>query len=83
MFLPVARRQFPEIVDLWLPPEACSYRIAVASIKQRYPGQARRLMLGLSAMLPQFTYTKMLIIVDDDINVRDWADVMWDELGIS
>ncbi len=77
VFLPVARRQFPEIVDLWLPPEACSYRIAVASIKKRYPGQARRLMLGLWSMLPQFTYTKMLIIVDDDINVRDWADVMW------
>ncbi len=77
IFLPVAKRQFPEIVDLWLPPEACSYRIAVASIKKRYPGQARRLMMGLWSMLPQFSYTKLLIIVDDDINVRDWADVMW------
>jgi len=77
VFLPVAKRQFPEIVDLWLPPEACSYRIAVASIKKRYPGQARRLMMGLWSMLPQFSYTKLLIIVDDDINVRDWADVMW------
>jgi 4-hydroxy-3-polyprenylbenzoate decarboxylase len=77
VFLPVARRQFPEIVDLWLPPEACSYRIAVASIKKRYPGQARRLMMGLWSMLPQFSYTKLLIIVDDDVNVRDWADVMW------
>jgi 4-hydroxy-3-polyprenylbenzoate decarboxylase len=77
LFLPVARRQFPEIVDLWLPPEACSYRIAVASIAKRYPGQARRLMLGLWSMLPQFSYTKLLILVDEDIDVRDWADVMW------
>ncbi|NVN88240.1 MAG: UbiD family decarboxylase [Rhodopseudomonas sp.] len=77
VFLPVARRAFPEIVDLWLPPEACSYRIAVASISKRYPGQARRLMMGLWSMLPQFSYTKLLIIVDDDVNVRDWADVMW------
>lgn len=77
LFLPLVRRQFPEIIDLWLPPEACSYRIAVASIAKRYPGQARRLMLGLWSMLPQFSYTKLLIIVDDDIDVRDWADVMW------
>jgi 4-hydroxy-3-polyprenylbenzoate decarboxylase len=77
VFLPIARRQFPEIIDLWLPPEACSYRIAIASIHKRYPGQARRLMLGLWSMLPQFTYTKLLIIVDGDINVRSWADVMW------
>jgi 4-hydroxy-3-polyprenylbenzoate decarboxylase len=77
VFLPVARRAFPEIVDLWLPPEACSYRIAVASIHKRYPGQARRLMMGLWSMLPQFSYTKFLIIVDADINVREWADVMW------
>ncbi|MCK7474388.1 MAG: UbiD family decarboxylase [Rhodopseudomonas palustris] len=66
-----------EIVDLWLPPEACSYRIAIAAIAKRYPGQARRLMMGLWSMLPQFSYTKLLIIVDEDINVRDWADVMW------
>lgn len=77
LFLPLARRQFPEIVDLWLPPEACSYRIAVASIAKRYPGQARRLMLGLWSMLPQLTYTKLLIVVDEDVDVRDWADVMW------
>lgn len=77
IFLPLVRRQFPEIVDLWLPPEACSYRIAVAAIAKRYPGQARRLMLGLWSMLPQFTYTKMLIVVDEDIDVRDWAAVMW------
>ncbi len=77
IFLPIARRQFPEIVDLWLPPEACSYRMAVASIKKRYPGQARRLMMGLWSMIPQLTYTKTLIIVDDDIDPRDWQDVMW------
>jgi 4-hydroxy-3-polyprenylbenzoate decarboxylase len=77
LFLPLVRRQFPEVVDLWLPPEGCSYRIAVASIAKRYPGQARRLMLGLWSMLPQLIYTKMLIVVDDDIDVRDWADVMW------
>ena len=77
IFLPLVRRQFPEIVDLWLPPEACSYRIAVASIAKRYPGQARRLMLGLWSMLPQFTYTKMLIVVDEDIDVRDWKEVIW------
>jgi 4-hydroxy-3-polyprenylbenzoate decarboxylase len=77
LFVPLARRQFPELADLWLPPEACSYRIAVASISKRYPGQARRLMLGLWSMIPQLTYTKLLIVVDDDIDVRSWADVMW------
>jgi 4-hydroxy-3-polyprenylbenzoate decarboxylase len=77
LFAPLARRQFPEIVNLWLPPEACSYRIAVVSINKRYPGQARRLMLGLWSMLPQMTYTKLLIVVDADIDVEDWQDVMW------
>lgn len=77
VFAPIARRQFPEIADIWLPPEACSYRMAVVSINKRYPGQARRLMLGLWSMLPQFTYVKTLIVVDSDINVRDWEDVMW------
>lgn len=77
LFVPMVRRQLPEVVDLWLPPEACSYRMAVASIKKRYPGQARRVMLALWSLLPQFTYTKFLIIVDDDIDVRSWADVMW------
>jgi 4-hydroxy-3-polyprenylbenzoate decarboxylase len=71
------RKQFPEIVDFHLPPEACSYRIAVVSMKKRYAGQARRLMLGLWSMLPQLTYTKLLIVVDDDVDVRNWADVMW------
>ena len=77
LLLPVVRQQFPEIVDLWLPPEACSYRIAVAAIAKRYPGQARRIMLGLWSLLPQFTYTKLLILVDRDIDVRDWRDVTW------
>jgi 4-hydroxy-3-polyprenylbenzoate decarboxylase len=77
LFLPLVRRQFPEIADLWLPPEACSYRIAVVAIAKRYPGHARRIMMGLWSLLPQLTYTKMLIIVDEDINVREWADVMW------
>lgn len=77
LFLPIARKQFPEIVDLWLPPEACSYRAMVVSIDKRYPGQARRLMMGLWSMLAQFSYTKLIIVVDADIDVRSWSDVMW------
>lgn len=77
LFVPLVRKQFPEIVDFHLPAEACSYRIAVVSMKKRYAGQARRLMLGLWSMLPQLTYTKLLIVVDDDVDVRNWADVMW------
>ncbi|HHN73100.1 MAG TPA: UbiD family decarboxylase, partial [Thermopetrobacter sp.] len=77
VFLPLLRQQFPEIVDFWLPPEGCSYRIGIARIRKRYPGQARRLMMGLWSFLPQFSYTKMLIVVDEDIDARDWADVMW------
>ncbi|MEY9878935.1 UbiD family decarboxylase [Bradyrhizobium sp. USDA 329] len=77
LFVPLIRQQFPEVTDCWLPPEACSYRIAVAAIKKRYPGQARRLMLGLWSMLPQFSYTKLLIVVDEDIDIRDWRAVMW------
>ncbi len=77
LFLPLARQHLPEIVDLWLPPEACSYRIAVVAIDKRYPGQARRVMLGLWSLLPQFTYTKLIIVVDRDIDVRDWRSVMW------
>lgn len=77
LFLPLVKRQFPEIVDLWLPPEACSYRAIVVSIHKRYPGQARRIMLGLWSMLPQFSYTKLIIVVDPDVDVRNWSDVMW------
>ncbi|AHM05501.1 3-polyprenyl-4-hydroxybenzoate carboxy-lyase [Roseibacterium elongatum DSM 19469] len=75
--LPTMRAQIPEIRDLWLPPAACSYRIAVVSIDKRYPGQARRVMMGLWGMLPQFSYTKMVIVVDDDIDPKNWDDVAW------
>lgn len=75
--IPTMRRQMPEIADVWLPPEACSYRMAIISIRKSYPGQARRVMMGLWGMLPQFNYTKTIIVVDDDIDVRDWKDVAW------
>ncbi|HWK38521.1 MAG TPA: UbiD family decarboxylase [Hyphomicrobium sp.] len=77
LFVPVLRSQLPEVVDCWFPPDACSYRIAIVSIRKSYAGQARRIMMGLWGMLPQFSYTKLIIVVDDDINVRDWADVSW------
>jgi 4-hydroxy-3-polyprenylbenzoate decarboxylase len=77
LFVPLARQQFPEIVDLWLPPEACSYRTMVVAIDKRYPGQARRVMMGLWSMLPQFSMTKLIIAVDPDIAVRNWSDVLW------
>ncbi len=77
VYLPVLQQQFPEVKDYWLPPEACSYRIAVVSIKKLYPGHARRIMMGLWSCLPQFNYTKLIIVVDDDINVRNWQDVIW------
>jgi len=75
--LPMIRRQIPEIRDLWLPPEACSYRMAIIAIDKRYPGQARRVMLALWGLLAQFSYTKTIIVVDDDIAIRDWRDVAW------
>lgn len=75
--LPVVRAQIPEVRDLWLPPAACSYRIAVVAIDKRYPGQARRVMMALWGMLPQFSYTKMLVVVDADIDARDWDDIAW------
>jgi 4-hydroxy-3-polyprenylbenzoate decarboxylase len=75
--LPTIRQQIPEIVDLWLPPAACSYRMAVVSIAKRYPGQARRVMMALWGMLAQFSYTKTIVVVDDDVNPRDWSDVAW------
>lgn len=77
IFLPLVKRQFTEIVDLWMPPEACSYRVMVASIDKRYPGQAKRVMMGLWSMLPQFSYVKLIILVDPDIDVHNWADVIW------
>ncbi len=77
VFIPLLQQQFPEIVDFWLPPEACSYRIAVVSMKKAYPGHAKRVMMGAWSYLRQFMYTKWVIVVDDDINARDWKDVMW------
>ncbi len=77
VFIPLLQQQFPEIVDFWLPPEGCSYRIAVISMKKAYPGHAKRVMMGAWSFLRQFMYTKFLIIVDDDIDARDWKDVMW------
>ena len=77
VFLPLVQQQFPEVRDCWMPPEAASYRIAVISIAKRYPGHARRMMMGLWSLLPQFAYTKLVIVVDDDIDARDWRDVMW------
>lgn len=77
IFKPLLKAQLPEILDLWLPPEACSYRIAVLSIAKKYPGQARRVMMGFWSLLPQFSMTKMVIVVDDDTDIRSWPDVMW------
>jgi 4-hydroxy-3-polyprenylbenzoate decarboxylase len=77
LFIPLIQQQFPEIVDFWLPPEGCSYRIAVISMKKAYAGHAKRVMMGAWSYLRQFMYTKFLIIVDEDIDARDWKDVMW------
>ena len=77
VFMPLVQQAFPEVTDCWLPPEAASYRIAVIAIDKRYAGQARRVMMGLWSMLPQFNMTKLIIIVDKHINARSWSDVMW------
>ncbi len=77
LFIPLFIQQFPEVVDFWLPPEGCSYRVAVVSIKKAYPGHAKRIMMGVWSYLRQFLYTKFVIVVDDDINVRKWEDVIW------
>ena len=77
VFIPLLRQQFPEIVDFWLPPEGCSYRIAVVSMRKAYAGHAKRVMMGVWSYLRQFMYTKWVIVVDDDIDARDWKDVMW------
>lgn len=77
VFVPLIKKQFPEIVDFYLPPEGCSYRMAVVSIKKQYPGHAKRIMLGVWSFLRQFMYTKFVVITDDDINVRSWPDVIW------
>ena len=77
VFVPVLQKQFPEIVDFYLPPEGCSYRLAVVSIKKQYPGHAKRIMMGIWSFLRQFMYTKFVVVVDDDINIRQWEDVIW------
>ena len=77
VFVPILQKQFPEIIDFYLPPEGCSYRMAVISMKKQYAGHAKRVMLGTWSFLRQFMYTKFVIVVDDDINVRDWQDVIW------
>jgi 4-hydroxy-3-polyprenylbenzoate decarboxylase len=77
VFVPILQKQFPEIIDFYLPPEGCSYRFAVVSIKKQYPGHAKRIMMGVWSFLRQFMYTKFVIIVDDDVNTRDWKDVIW------
>ncbi|MEI6069655.1 MAG: 4-hydroxy-3-polyprenylbenzoate decarboxylase [Methylococcaceae bacterium] len=77
VFIPILQKQFPEIVDFYLPPEGCSYRMAVISMKKQYPGHAKRVMLGTWSFLRQFMYTKFVIVVDDDIDVRNWKDVIW------
>ncbi len=77
VFVPILRKQFPEIVDFYLPPEGCSYRMAVVSIAKRYPGHAKRVMFGIWSFLRQFMYTKFIVVVDDDVDVRDWKEVVW------
>lgn len=77
VFVPILQKQFPEIVDFYLPPEGCSYRMAVVSIKKQYAGHAKRVMFGIWSYLRQFMYTKFIIVVDDDVNARDWNEVMW------
>jgi len=77
VFIPMLQKQFPEIVDFYLPAEGCSYRVAVVSMKKQYPGHAKRVMMGIWSFLRQFMYTKFIIVVDQDINARDWEDVIW------
>lgn len=77
VFVPIIQKQFPEIEDFYLPPEGCSYRMAVVTMKKQYPGHAKRVMMGVWSFLRQFMYTKFVIVCDDDVNARDWDDVMW------
>ena len=77
VFVPILQKQFPEIVDFYLPPEGCSYRMAIVSIKKSYPGHAKRLMFGIWSFLRQFMYTKFIVVTDDDIDIRDWKEVIW------
>jgi 4-hydroxy-3-polyprenylbenzoate decarboxylase len=77
VFVPLLARQFPEIADFYLPPEGCSYRLAVASLKKQYPGHAKRVMFGIWSYLRQFMYTKFIVVVDEDVDIRDWKEVVW------
>ncbi len=77
VFVPLLKKQFPEIVDFYLPPEGCSYRMAVVTMRKEYPGHAKRVMLGIWSFLRQFMYTKFIIVTDEDVNARDWQDVIW------
>ena len=77
VFVPILKKQFPEIQDFYLPPEGCSYRMAIVSIKKQYPGHAKRIMFGIWSFLRQFMYTKFVIVTDDDVDIRDWESVIW------
>ena len=77
VFVPLLQKQFPEIIDFYLPPEGCSYRMAIVSIKKQYPGHSKRVMFGIWSFLRQFMYTKFIIVVDDDIDIRNWQEVIW------
>lgn len=77
VFVPLLQKQYPEIMDFYLPPEGCSYRMAIVSIRKQYPGHAKRIMFGIWSFLRQFMYTKFIIVVDDDVNIRDWKEVVW------
>jgi 4-hydroxy-3-polyprenylbenzoate decarboxylase len=77
VFVPLLQKQFPEIVDFYLPPEGCSYRLAVVSMRKQYPGHAKRVMFGIWSFLRQFMFTKFIVVTDDDVNVRDWKEVIW------
>lgn len=77
VFVPILKKQYPEIVDFYLPPEGCSYRMAIVTIKKQYPGHAKRIMLGVWSFLRQFMYTKFVVVTDDDIDARNWQDVIW------
>jgi len=77
VFVPLLQRQYPEITDFYLPPEGCSYRLAVVAMKKQYPGHAKRVMFGIWSFLRQFMYTKMIVVTDDDVDIRDWKEVIW------
>jgi 4-hydroxy-3-polyprenylbenzoate decarboxylase len=77
VFVPILQKQFPEITDFYLPAEGCSYRMAVVSMKKQFPGHAKRVMMGVWSFLRQFMYTKFIIVTDEDIDIRNWEDVIW------